>query len=297
MLAFGCHVEKLGQRRKDTMSEAITAVAVAAGTSLLVAAIGPWIVRGVESTRERRRVADEVNLRYLAPLRQQLAEAAFRNREVLLRVRPHDVVSLRQVDDLDQLATKPLDWFAGAGCYLLSTTYFTACLFAEFVRLRDAYPFLRLRERGRDAELTGLVLRVRLAFAGDGGVYYAAQAAIGADLLQPDGAPASYQAFVGALRNRERCVWYGQLIMLYRRLADGDGLARLERVVAAMQALSACSTTRSEPPPRSATGSAPRHRSAARAGRHPERPGRVRSSDQTRVAGSGAGGREPTHRV
>jgi hypothetical protein len=220
------------------MTDALLAAGVAAATSLIVASFAPWVARSVEASRDRSRLAATVNLEHLAPLRQQLAEAAFRNHEVLLWARRDDAHQLDCLDEFPDLQGKSTEWFAGLGCHLMSTTYLTACLFAELIRLRDAFPFLQLRDRDRDAELAALTLRVRLALAGEGGVYYAVQAAIGQDMITPDGAVLSYPDFCTAVRDHERGVWYRQLVDFYCHVGRGERLDRLERAVAAMLELS-----------------------------------------------------------
>lgn len=220
------------------MSDAIFTAAVAAATSLVVAVIGPWAARSYENARERRVLISSVNLQHLAPLRQQLAEAAFRHRRVLDDFRAGGRSLLGGVDHVRDVHAKPLDWFAGEGCFLMSTCYYTARLFAEIVRLGDAYPYLRLNDKRKEAELTALVLRVRLAFAGEGGVWFAIQAAIGEDMIGADGRLAGYPDFCHAVQDEHRGVWYRQLIGLYRALADGQGVDRIGRTLAAMEHLS-----------------------------------------------------------
>lgn len=222
------------------MSEALVAAVVAASTSLIISVVGPWLARAFETERERKLLVSSVNLQHLAPLRQQLAEAAFRNHHVLQYIRGGHRRLLTRIDDITDVSTAPLAWFAGDGCYLMSTAYLTSCMFAELERLRDAYPFLRLQNKQKDTELTALALRVRLAFAGKGGVAYVVQAAIGADMISADGKLVGYQGFCEAVQDGTRGVWYGQLIHFYRMLADGQelDLVRLQRAIVAMEELS-----------------------------------------------------------
>jgi hypothetical protein len=74
-------------------------------------------------------LVSSVNLQHLAPLRQQLAEAAFRHRRVLEDVRTGGRGMLASVNDVLDVPTKPLEWFVGEGCYLMSTSYYTARLY------------------------------------------------------------------------------------------------------------------------------------------------------------------------
>ena len=220
------------------MSDVVVAAGVAAATSLAVSVAGPWIGRLVEASRERRLLVETMNLQHLAPLRQQLADTTFRNRQVLDRVRHGETGLLACVSKAGEAQGKPTEWFAHGGQYLASTAYYTARLFAEMVRLREAFPFLRLQHRDKDAELTALVLRIHLAFAGQYGVYYAVQETIGQDMLLPDGKVAGFLGFSQAVRDPERGIWYAQLLQFYLLAASGRNLNRLEHAVAAMEALS-----------------------------------------------------------
>lgn len=219
------------------MSDVVLAASVAAATSLVVSVASPWVGRLIEGSRERRTLVSAVNLQHLAPLRQQLADTTFRNQQVLDRTAGGETSLLACVAHASDLRGRPAEWFAEDGQYLASTVYYTARLFAEIVRLREAFPFLRLQSRDRDTELTALVLRIRLAFSGRNGVYYAIQEAIGQDMLLPDGGVAGYSAFSQAVRDSERGLWYFQLVEFYRSLGDAHGLERLQHAVDAMHRL------------------------------------------------------------
>jgi hypothetical protein len=112
------------------------------------------------------------------------------------------------------------------------------CGLSEIVRLREDFPFLRFQHRDKDAELTGLVLRIRLALSGVNGIYYAIQETIGHDMLLPDGKVVGYADFARAVKDPERGIWYAQLIQFYRSVAEGQGHVHLDRAVAAMEGLS-----------------------------------------------------------
>jgi hypothetical protein len=219
------------------MSAGLEAALVAAVTSLLVAVVTPWSLRAVEVRRQARTVADEVNLRHLAPLRQQLAETVYRHHDLLDRIRRQETDVLSYLTDVEDLPDKPWSWFARHGSYLMSTAYYTAALFAELARLRDAYPFLRLRDRAMDAELTALVLRVHLAFRGEHGVYYAVQHAIGQDMLDNHGRVRVYSDFCRATQDADRGVWYQSLIRLYMGATEPPVTAVITQATSAMESL------------------------------------------------------------
>lgn len=217
----------------------LQAALVAASTSLLVALISPWMIRLAEARKMARSIADEVNLRHLAPLRQQLAETIVRHYDLRRRIELGETEPLHFVKSASEVGAQDWRWFAEHGCYLMSTTYFTARLFAEIARLRDAYPFLRTRARDLDAELTALVLRIQLAFRGVGGVYYAVQQAIGEDMLDEQGRIISYAGFCRAVQDvNQRGLWYEPLIQLYINSESAEASARLAQATAAMEELS-----------------------------------------------------------
>jgi hypothetical protein len=125
------------------------------------------------------------------------------------------------------------------GCYLTSTVHLTGALFAEMVRVRQAYPYLRPRDRQRDAELAGLILRLQLVLRGVGGIFTSVQLSIGHDLITDDGDRiASYPEFVDAVRDPDRAPWYDQLVTLYNRAVMKELSAFLDKAVGATSSVS-----------------------------------------------------------
>jgi hypothetical protein len=220
------------------MANTVLVALIATATSIVVAGITPWIARRLDLGKERRVSATEVNLRYLTPLRHQVVEAAFRNRQIASMARAGDLESFGSLADIEELQRKDLRWFTGLGCQLMSTAYIAACLFAELSRLRDAYPFLRLNSKGRDTELAEQVLQVNIAFLRNHGVYYALQYTIGRDMIGQDGHIASYAEFCERVRDPTSGVWYERLIELYRVAATDNSGTRFDEVVSALSRLS-----------------------------------------------------------
>ena len=108
------------------------------------------IQRQAEEEQERKRI----NLKYLQPLRLYAEENHFRIDEILRRVKGSGgrLEMLLYVDETKAVSEKDARWFNGEGCYLISTCYFTACLFYQIKRVRDDLAYLRLGQ-GNDTEL------------------------------------------------------------------------------------------------------------------------------------------------
>src|SRR5206468_5025743 len=96
---------------------------------------------------------------------------------------------LLAVKRAEEVSDKDAAWFNGQGCYLVSSCYFTACLFAVLGRLRGEAPFLRLAS-AQDTRLVTMSLKVSLGILQDNGIYYATQPSLG-DALGSETQPES----------------------------------------------------------------------------------------------------------
>ncbi|MET9695185.1 hypothetical protein ABZY81_43655 [Streptomyces sp. NPDC006514] len=202
------------------------------------------IVTLLLSGRQQRRVderaeREQLNVRYLNPLRWHAAEVHYRLSLIVAAVdEAGSYPPALVVDEPHEIEGKQPDWFMGHGCALISSTYLTACLFTQLMRVRDDFPFLRLA-KGDDTKLATLILRVHIAFLSDGGVYYVTQPSIGSDaLLDPDGRLRSYREFCELLMDPARRVWVDILIRFHLEAARGDSRARADRVLTALRDLS-----------------------------------------------------------
>jgi hypothetical protein len=206
----------------------------------MVVILGQWISGRYEWSRQRRAEAAEVNLRYLNPLRLQVAETAFRHDQYVATVeRRGSQVGISPVATPEEVSGKSPDWFVGEGCYLVSTAYIVACLFAEMAKLREGYAYLRLPDSAADTELATLVLRVNIAFLRDQGVYYAIQYSIGRDMRLEDGRLIGYREFCERLRDPTARVWFDRLLGFYIQAGRPDQLERLHRADRALLDLGA----------------------------------------------------------
>ncbi len=145
---------------------------------------------------------------------------------------------LLYVDEAKAVSGKDDQWFNGEGCYLISTCYFTACLFYHIKKVGDDFAYLRLGE-GNDTELSDLMFSVSRAFLQDLGIFYATQPSIGNDMYLPNEERLlSYREFSQMLQNPQSRVWFDRLINFYITAGKGNNIERLENAVSALQNLS-----------------------------------------------------------
>jgi hypothetical protein len=214
----------------------------AIATALLSAltSVGVVLVSFFLSSRDSRKKAaqaerQQLNAKYLNPLRLHLAETRFRLAEILLRTEESGQCDdLLTIDAPADLADREPGWFTNWGAYLASSAYLTACLFAWLKKTRDSAPYLRLGSDD-DTRLSVLMLRVSHSFLRDQGIYYVLQPSIHAaeDRL------ISYREFCELLLTPARRVWLDRLIAYYLETGRGMKLDRVAEVIAAMETLSA----------------------------------------------------------
>jgi hypothetical protein len=193
------------------------------------------VQRQAEEEQERKRI----NLKYLQPLRLYVVENHYRIGEILSRIKEHggSLEYLHYVDEAKAVSEKDDQWFNGAGCYLISTCYFTACLFYHIKTVKDDFAYLRLGE-GNDTELSDLMFSVIKAFLQDLGIYYATQPSIGNDMYLPNEERLlSYREFSQMLQIPKSRVWFDRLIDFYITAGKGNKLERLRNAVNALENL------------------------------------------------------------
>jgi hypothetical protein len=174
------------------------------------------------------------------PLRLYVEENHFRIDEILRRIKNPGgkLEALLYVDEAKAVSEKDDQWFNGEGCYLISTCYFTACLFYHIKKVRDDFAYLRLGE-GDDTELSDLMFSVSQAFLQDLGIFYATQPSIGNDMYLPnEDRLLSYREFSQMLQNPKSRVWFDRLINFYIAAGQGNNLESIKNAVKALQNLS-----------------------------------------------------------
>lgn len=174
-------------------------------------------------------------VKYLNPLHHHAVEVHIRLVEVLDAIgsntsRAKALGALKEPAEVQ--AKQPL-WFSGEGCYLTSTAYLTASLFAWIDRVTRDYPFLRLTE-AEDHKLSALILRVQRAFLDELGIYYVLQPSIGHDLwASHEPLLRTYREFCELLVAPATAAWLDRLFLYYIETARGEKLERVQAAVAA----------------------------------------------------------------
>ena len=217
----------------------ITAL-ISATTSIAVVVISQIISARGEISKAQRIERQEINSKFLNPLRLYLVENHLRLSELLHRIeqgkgRCADLLTIEEPTDL---SAKDAAWYNGAGAYLTSSAYLTACLFACLMAIRDNAPYLRLG-KAEDTHLITLLLKVGYTFRLNDGIYYVIQPSIGREMLTDDGGRVrSYKEFCGILCNPSSRVWLDRLVDYYLETGRGQKLDRVHRTITAIEELS-----------------------------------------------------------
>jgi hypothetical protein len=173
--------------------------------------------------REERRQRQDLNARYLNPLRLHLVENHYRLADTLQRIDAQggQYEAMLTIGDPAEISDKDAAWFNGTGCALTSSVYLTACLFAQLKRVREDLPYLRLTADD-DTQLAALLLGVQLGYLHDLGIYYVTQPSIGesmqvhrADRLR------TYREFCERLQDPDERIWLDRLIQFHVDTARG----------------------------------------------------------------------------
>jgi hypothetical protein len=213
---------------------------VAAATSALVAIMSLYLSDRQQQRREARALRQELNAKYLNPLRFHLVENHFRLLSILDRARPAGGTNtgVLAVDDPAEVSTKDASWFIGPGCALVSSVYLSSCLFAQLKKVREDFPYLHL-SAADDTQLAALLLGVQQGFLVKQGVYYVTQPSIGESVwVRDEERLMTYREFCEKLQDPAWRVWFDRLIMFYLDIARGEKRQRTDRLIAAMAKLS-----------------------------------------------------------
>ncbi|MCX4818047.1 hypothetical protein OG601_46595 [Streptomyces sp. NBC_01239] len=220
------------------MNTALAALSAAA-TSVVVTVCSIFLSERQQRRREVRGQRQELNAKYLNPLRLHLVENHFR----LSRIRNHTSAhgpdaGLLVVEEPTEVSAKDAAWFTGPGCALMSSVYLTSCLFAQLKKVREDFPYLRLSATD-DTRLAALLLRVQRGFLVNGGVYYVTQPSIGESVwVRGDERLLTYREFCEKLQDPTWRVWIDRLIVFYLDTARGEKTQRTERLLTALAQLS-----------------------------------------------------------
>jgi hypothetical protein len=220
--------------------DAAAAALIAAITSVVVTSLSLLLGERQQRRREERAQRQDLNARYLNPLRFHLVENHFRLAGTLRRVDTEGgrAEAMLTISDPAEISGKDAEWFNGTGCALTSAVYLTACLFAQLKRVRDDFPYLRLAAAD-DTRLAALLLGVQQGYLRDLGVYYVTQPSIGQSMwLQDQKRLMTYREFCDLLHDPGERVWLDRLIQFQLDTAHGLKRERADRLIGAIHELS-----------------------------------------------------------
>jgi hypothetical protein len=166
---------------------AAVAAMIAAVTSVVVTGLSLLLGDRQQRRREERSQRQDLNARYLNPLRFHLVENHYRLADTLQRVDAGGGKwdGMLTISDPAEISGKDAEWFNGVGCALASWLYLIACLFAQLKKVRDDFPYLRLAAAD-DTRLAALLLGVQQGYLLDQGIYYVTQPSIGQSMWVQD---------------------------------------------------------------------------------------------------------------
>jgi hypothetical protein len=219
--------------------ETMIAAIVAAVTSVAVTGLSLVLTGRQRQQAEEQARHRAIDSGFLSPLRLQVATVHIRLVDVLQRAEDDGGRgrALEVIADPAAVSSQRAAWFTGEGCYLTSTVYLTACLFAWMARVSAHHPFPQMR-RSADTELTRLLMNVQRGFLRDFGIYSALQPSIGEAMWLPgEGHLRTYREFCALLTDPEGFAWFERVFLYYLETGRGEKLDRVRHVVAATKEL------------------------------------------------------------
>lgn len=191
--------------------------------------------RGWEYWDKQRERSTNINARHLNPVRLYCEETYFRLREIRQQEGRCDI--LLSVDTVQDISNKAPEWFNSDGGYLVSTSYFTACLFGAIKKIREDIPYLKLRS-GDDTVLLNRTFAVSHAFLSELGIFYAIQHSIGTEMWHRDESRfLSYREFCELLMEPEHRAWFDRLLQFYLEVGRGERLGNILQALDALRGL------------------------------------------------------------
>ncbi len=175
---------------------------------------------------------EQINLKYLSPLRLNLVESFFRLKEIDdFSETSTEKSPLCCIENPEEISQKNLSWMIKEGCYLMSSCYLIASLFFSIKQVRDAIPYLKIGTN-QDTQLLYLMEKINIAFAGlEGGVFYVIQFSIANDLyLREQERLMTYREFCQMIQKEEDREWWDGLIRFFIRAGKGENVKRLKLV-------------------------------------------------------------------
>lgn len=197
---------------------------IAAGTSIIVVILSQVLVNYKEKKRVQEDEMNRLLKEYVNPIRFILAENYFRIRKIIDETKRNNNRNdaILKVADKVKTQNKSTEWFVGDGCYLISSCYLLACLFAYIENIRKDIPFLKLTGQ-KDTEIMKIINKLTAGFSKNLNIYYVIQMNIGKEVyLKEEQRIQTYREFCEFIKEEENLIWYESLIKYFIRIASGE---------------------------------------------------------------------------
>ena len=194
----------------------------------------------LKNTKEKREKTNQINSKYLNPLRLYLEETYIRLSEILEKTKANtELTALTFINSPDEISAKKSSWFLNEGVYLISSCYFTGCLFSMIKLVREDLPYIKLKKKRNDTKLLNLMFKISYAFLQEHGIYYAIQHSIGDEMfIRQERRVMTYREFCNKLIIDEERIWFERLINFYIETGKNQKIHRLEMATNAIKELS-----------------------------------------------------------
>lgn len=219
---------------------AAVAAVIAAVTSVVVTGLSLLLGDWQRRRREEQARRQDLNARYLNPLRLHLVENYYRLTDTMRQADAGGgrYEAVLAVADPAEISRKDAGWFNGTGCALASSAYLSACLFAQLKKVRDDFPYLQLAADD-DTRLAALLLGVHQGYLSGLGIFYVTQPSIGQSMWVPgQDRLLTYREFCERLQDTNERVWLDRLIQFHLDTAAGHTRKRTEQLIEAIRQLS-----------------------------------------------------------
>ncbi len=188
---------------------------------------------------EKSKDIKELNIKYLNGLRLCLEETYARLSEIKERIKKEGNCSeLTYVKNFDDIKKQSKIWFVSDGCYLISSSYIVACLYAAIEKLKEEYPYIKIKKRD-DTMILNKVFKINQAFLKDLSVYYVLQQNIGQIMYKKtEERILNYAEFTELLIDDKMSLWFERLISFMIEVGHGKKQDNINHVLEAIISLS-----------------------------------------------------------
>ena len=179
----------------------------------------------LQQTVEKESEKSKIRIKYLNPLRINAQDLYERMSEISKQLENPEKINILEynfgkikendINNKESFAS----WCNGDGYYYVSTLYITNVYFSSASKIRFELPFIQLSPDDDQALLTYLQ-KVRKAFGGEYGIWEIIQDSLGDYIKEQDGSIMNYKEFCQELIDKNKYIWFLNLIDFYRDIKD-----------------------------------------------------------------------------